>query len=488
MTWVLVLIPLLMGGVSFVIRSDSSRRALLVATAAVHLGLTSSLWTYGVENAEGGWLEVDSLGLLFLSLTSILFLAASIGTVEYLAEIARSEREEEGDHRLPESVFTACLLLFLATMTFVCLARHFGWIWIGVEATTLATAPLIIFHRHSRSLEAMWKYLLICSVGIAFALMANFLLAVSAQAVPGGRELSLDWEELLANAALLHRPWLKAAFIFLLIGYGTKMGLAPLHTWLPDAHSEAPSPVSALLSGTLLNCAFLAILRGYAICVAAGEALFAQDLFLVLGVISLVIASIFLLGQTDYKRLLAYSSVEHMGILSLGIGLGKSAIFGSLFHAVNHSLLKGALFLTAGQILLARGTKIATSVRGLFTTQPWAALLWMLGGLAILALPPFGIFFSEWIILREAFLQKQFVLASVTLLLLGIVFFGMAAVMLRMVWGKPGRGVSRRSESIGAVAPPLFLLMGALLVGTVFPEPIREVLTAAARILQGGAP
>ncbi|NCC52843.1 MAG: NADH dehydrogenase FAD-containing subunit, partial [Spartobacteria bacterium] len=301
MTLPLILLPAMAGIAAFFIPAPRWSRRLLLTTAVCHPALLVPFWATGLPAANTDWFQLDGIGLLFLSIISLLFLAATVSATVYLPQQAST-----GGH-MRESTFTGCLLFFLATMSFVCLCRDFGLLWIGVEATTLASAPLIFFHRNNRSLEATWKYLLICSVGIALALMGNLFLTVSAQYALCGREASLWIPHLMEIAPRLNGPWLKAAFVFLLIGYGTKMGLAPMHTWLPDAHSEAPSLVSALLSGALLNCAFLGILRAFALCVATGEAAFAKDLLLVLGLLSLLVAAVFILGQTDYKRMLAYS-------------------------------------------------------------------------------------------------------------------------------------------------------------------------------------
>ena len=293
----------------------------------------------------GDWLALDAAGLLVLSIASLLFAASAVSTA---ATMARAPADDADTRRM--TVLTACLPGFLATMTLVCLSRHAGLLWVAVEATTLVSAPLVGLHRSARSLEATWKYLLVCSVGIAVALLGTYFLAAAASAADG-EHVTLAFPQLIAGARRLDPRWLKAAFILVLVGYGTKMGLVPFHTWLPDAHSEAPSAVSALLSGALLNCAFLGVLRFTGICEAAGLGPFARDTLVQIGLLTMVVASALLLGQADYKRLLAWSSVEHMGILAVGIGLGGSGAWGSLFHAANHSLVKAALFLTAGNIL-----------------------------------------------------------------------------------------------------------------------------------------
>ena len=402
----LLLVPAVAGILAFLLRSDRARRALLVGTAVTHLALVVAAWLVVPDAELSPWLRLDAVGALFLLVTSGLFAATAVYAVGYLAReerVFRPDIEEEGSlfSNAPEAVFTGCLLLFLATMTLVTVSHHLVVLWVAVEATTLASAPLIFFHRHHRSLEATWKYLLICSVGIAVALLGNFFLALSASFGPTGSG-SMVLSQLIAGAPLLHERWLKAAFILLLVGYGTKMGLAPLHTWLPDAHAEAPSVVSALLSGALLNCAFLGILRAQQVVSAAGLGAFAAELLTDLGLLSMATAAVFIVAQPDFKRLLAYSSVEHMGILAVGVGVGGCATFGALLHAVNHSLAKGMLFLLAGNILAAFRSKSTTQVRGVGTALPFTAALWVAGLLAITGVPPFGPFVSELLILKGA--------------------------------------------------------------------------------------
>ncbi len=367
-------------------------------------------------------------------------------------------------------------------MTLVTLSQHVGLLWVAVEATTLASAPLIYFHRHHRSLEATWKYLLICSVGIALALLGNFFLAVAAS-TPGGEPIPMVFGDLMTHAAQLHAPWLKAAFLFILIGYGTKMGLAPLHTWLPDAHSESPSVISALLSGALLNCAFLGIIRTQQVCAAAGLGDFSRELLVGFGLISMAVAAVFIVGQSDYKRMLAYSSVEHMGILSLGIGLGGAGVFGALLHAINHSLTKAMLFLVAGNILGAFRTKSTIEVRGVLHALPASGVVWLAGLFAITGTPPFGPFLSEFTILKASLDQGRTVVAVVYLVLLAVIFIGMATAALRMAQGEAIREPQR--EPLIAILPPALLGAGVLLLGLYIPPAINDLLHETARALGG---
>ena len=271
------------------------------------------------------------------------------------------------------------------------------------------------------------------------------------------------------------------------------MGLAPLHTWLPDAHSEAPSVVSALLSGALLNCAFLTILRTHALLTAADLAAFSSDLLVFFGLLSMGVAAVFILGQTDFKRMLAYSSVEHMGILSLGIGVGGAATFGALLHTVNHSLTKAMLFLAAGNILALYRTKSTTHVRGLLRTLPATGILWLVGFLAIVGSPPFGPFISELTILKGIFDAGRWFAGFAYLLALAVVFIGMATIFLRMAYGDPpellapssaGRSNSGQwQESFWSIAPGVTLGLCVFVMGIYVPPPLTDLLHKAATVL-----
>jgi hydrogenase-4 component F len=449
----------------------------LVIAAIGHTALTVATLVSPPAPTAEGWLSLDAPGLLFLSLASLLFLAASAYCIAYL------RREEQRPNHESERVFIGCLLFFLASLTLATASQHLGLLWVAIEATTLTSAPLIYFHRDARSLEATWKYLLTCSVGIALALMGTFFLALAAT---GAGDVPLVLDDLVAHGGMLHVQWVKAAFLFLLVGYGTKTGLAPLHTWLPDAHSEAPSPVSALLSGALLNCAFLGILRGLQVCTAAGLGDFARGLILGFGVLSMLMAAIFLLRPVDFKRVLAYSSVEHMGILCVGVGLGSTGTAAAMFHAVNHSLTKGMLFLIAGNIVAAYGTKSVGQVRGLLRTLPVSGALWMTGFFAISGSPPFGSFFSELSILRAAIQQDRGFIAVAYLVLLGLAFVGMAGAFVRMAQG-PSDAPPRVKEGPWGLVPAALLGVGVLLLGLYVPASLSEAFAVAARAL-GGSP
>jgi hydrogenase-4 component F len=476
----LVLLPALAGAVALAVQKLRWSLAVMFAAALLHCGTTAALWLLPRE--AGSWLvelppylSVDVAGLLFLSLTSLLFLVSALSTIPYL-------RGHGHDPSVSPQRLVACLLWFLAAMTLVTVTQHLAIMWAAIEATTLASAPLIYFHRRKAALEAAWKYLLICSVGIALALLGTFFMGMAASGVAGSApELALS--SLVKVAPSMSHHYLKAAFVLVLVGYGTKMGLAPLHTWLPDAHSQAPSPVSALLSGALLNCAFLGILRFYQVCLAAGDAAFARELLLLLGFASLALAAGLMLGQRDYKRLFAYSSVENMGVIAIGIGIGGAATYGALLHAVNHSLVKAGLFLLAGNVLRSYGTTEANAVRGVLGRLPATGLLLVVGFLAVGGTPPFGPFMTEFMIFTNA-MHSSPALAVLFVSLLGVAFLAMAGVLMPMLQG-PSPEAPPPRESRLATVQPLALCAGVLCLGLYVPPHLGELLHRAAALIGG---
>ena len=497
MTLALLLIVPLLAGLFMFLPGSWPRRGLLVLTALAHLALSSltlrALLAGEKPVSPSGLLQPDMLGAVFLMLASVLFTAASFYAVGYLREedkkhVKRDIQKGQLFTNAPETRFLSCLCFFVAAMTLVTTTANLGALWVGIELTTLASAPLIYFHRHQSSMEATWKYLMICSVGIALALLGNILMSVAFHNVPAASEgmdqLSAFMEKARAIQGTDRVLWLKAAFIFLLVGYGTKMGLAPLHTWLPDAHSQAPSMVSGMLSGALLNCALLGILRGHQIMRAASLGDFSGDLLVFFGLLSMVTAAVFIVGQGHYKRLLAYSSVEHMGILALAFGVGGGALFGGMLHAVCHSLTKCMLFLVAGNILTRYHTLSSYDVRGLRQDMPLSGALWTAGFLAIVGSPPFGLFVSEFTILKGIFAHGGLVVALVYLSALAVIFVGMSIPVLRMVQGTPPHDVPMDyRESLFSVLPPAALCLMVLALGLAVPDWLVETLNRAAALL-----
>ena len=296
--------------------------------------------------------------------------------------------------------------------------------------------------------------------------------------------MSLQLDRLLAEGPNLARPWVHAGFVFLLVGFGTKMGLAPLHAWKPDAYGEAPGMVGALLAGGLTSVAFLAILRGVQIMGAAGDLTLARQALVGLGLLSLLLAAVFMVRQRDIKRMLAYSSVEHMGILALGVGIGGLATFGALLHLVNNALTKGCLFLSAGNIHRAFASKNLSEVRGAMAALPLSGGLFLAGFLAITGSPPFGPFISEFTILRGIFGGGHLAVGGLFLALLAVVFIGMGATVLSVTQGESSDPSVHYRDRFLLVAPPLTFLLAVLLLGLYLPPPLKELLESAAALLE----
>ena len=475
MAFALILFPMLMAGAALIVLSNRWRPWLLPVTGVAHLILTGiAVIRPPYPATTSSWLALDPPGRLVLLSISVLFCCCAFYTVGYLRY--RSER--------PNRVFCACMLAFLGAMTLVAWSQHLGLIWVAMEATSLSAAPLIYFNNSTRSIEATWKYMLIGSIGIALALLGSFFLAYATLRV--GHPIPLTFGRILAHAPQLSKVWLHTGFVLLLIGYGTKMGLAPMHTWKPDAYGEAPGVVGALFAGGITNCAFLAILRVYHVCLAAGERAYTAPLLIFIGLLSMGVAGVFLVGQRDFKRMLAYSSVEHMGILSLGLGVGGLAVFGVMLHMVNNTAAKGVLFLSSGNIHRAYGSKTTDTVHGAMRRLPLSGTLLLAGFLALAGSPPFGPFISEFTIVNAAFHGGRFVTGGLFLAFLLLIFIGMGATVLLVVQGRVPSTAKTTAYRDGWLTglPPLILMALVLMLGVYFPAPLRTMLHDAASFLQ----
>lgn len=478
MAYLLVLIPLLMAALAFAVPSNRWRPWLLPAGALAQLVVVIiAIFRPSDRRSVSGlsdWLLLDPLGRLILGFVTVLFFLCALYAPGYLAL-----RTDRSNRLLCTSLFGS-----LAMMTLVALSHHLGLMWVAMEATTLVSATSIYFNHNARSLEATWKYLLIGSVGIALALFGSFFLAYAS--LKSGLESTLLFDQLIQDAPKLSPQWLHAAFVLLFIGYGTKMGLAPMHTWKPDAYGEAPGIVGTLLAGGVTSCAFLAILRVYQICRAGTEAEFAREIMIFIGLLSMVVAAVFMARQKDFKRLLAYSSIEHMGILVLGLGIGGVAIYGALLHLINNGLTKGVLFLSAGNIHRAYGSKVTDNVHGAIQRLPLSGTLFLAGFLAITGSPPFGPFVSEFTIVNAAIGSGQFVVSGLFLLLMGVVFVGMGATVLTVVQGDaPAQHTSNGFRDRFSTGAPILLFMAlVLLLGLYIPTPLESLLRDAAAFVE----
>lgn len=439
-----------------------TRRAAVLAWA--HLALATvvavpRLLAGGAPEPDGVC-RLDSLAAWFLLLTLIVVAAALTHAVGFF------DRELAGPHPpTPRAVrqyygFTA---LFCASMCLVCCADNLGLLWISIEATTVCSAPLVYYHRSRTSLEATWKYLIICSVGIAFAFFGTALLFAASQQVGALPEGSLSVAVLADHAALLPVRLLRLGFLFVLLGYGTKAGLYPLHTWLPDAHSEAPAPASAMLSGALLNCALIGLWRAASILQAAGQQRFVAMTLLPLALATVVAASLMLLRQHDLKRMLAYSSMENVGIMATAIALFDGQ--GLALQALCHSLAKVALFLLAGNVLQDYGTKALDRVRGLAQRRPREALLLALAVAAVAGTPLFGNFLAEWHILSQAADTGHTLVVVVLSLALAVAFVALAIHLAGLLLGEPPADLDPPAHDASRWLVPTALLAGLVALG-----------------------
>lgn len=475
MPWLLILLPIILLFISLYIRDNVVRTYILPIAGTSHLAsLLLTLWFWH-QPLIVNWLNIDALGSWILIIISTLFFLLSFYAKAYLC------LHQKNDNR----IFIISFLIFLSLASLLAQAQHPGLIWITMEAITLATAPLIYFHHNRRSIEAIWKYLILSSVGITLAMLGTLFLAYSAniENIKG----PLFFNTLINNAKLLSKIWLKTGFILSLVGYGTKIGLAPLHTWKPDVYGESPGVVSALLSGCLTTCAFLALLRIFAILVAANEGHFARQLMLSLGLFSMLWAMIFIIKQTDIKRMLAYSSVEHMGIIAVGIGFGGQAIIFALFHMAANALIKSVLFMSASNIIRCFANNKLSYINGAIRRTPISAWLFFIGFLAIAGIPPFTIFISEFNISIIAICKTHIIIWSLFLILLCGIFLAMSSTVIKIIFGKPkvNRVRNNHKDTIALTAPIIVTLFLSVIFGIWLPKSLVKMLQCAACLVDG---
>ncbi len=419
-------------------------------------------------------LRVDSLSALMVAMITFLTAVAGLYAVGY------GRAEFDDTHLSRARLFFSLFHLFVFTMLLAVTTDNLGVMWVAIEGTTLATVFLVNLRGSRTSLEAAYKYLILSSVGIALAFIGTAMVYYAGVARAG--EVAVNWSALSA-AASLNPEVMRLAFVFIVVGYGTKAGLAPMHTWLPDAHSEAPAPISALMSGVLLNVGLYAVLRFKALVDLNVGPKFTGDLLLAMGLLSLAVAAAFLVRPRNYKRMLAYSSVEHMGIICLGLGFGGYwGTFGALFHAVNHALSKSLLFILSGNILLKYHSAEIDDVRGLLHAAPWTGALFLAGMFALVGLPPFAPFVSEFIIFRAGFESHPGV-AALGVILLVIVFGGMLANVNRMLYGAPPAGLPHGDRLRLWLAPLTANFALLLVLGLTLPPPMGAALKQVLRVL-----
>ncbi len=452
----------------------------IVSVVSVFLELVASLILLFSVAANGDYVftryfAVDSFGSILLVIVALIGFTASWYSTSYL-QVEVSKKIIGFENIWSYFVF---LHLFLLAMFFAIITTSPIFMWISIEATTLSTAFLISFYNKPSAVEAAWKYLIINSVGLLLGFFGT-LLFISSITKTGGHTL-VYWQSLLTNAPNFDPMVAKIAFIFVLVGYGTKIGLAPMHTWLPDAHSKAPVPVSSLLSGVLLNIAFYAVLRFKSVTDASIGPSFSQQLLIFFGILSIVIAALIMYVQKNYKRLLAYSSIEHMGVIALGFGFGGAGALAAILHIIYHSLAKSILFLSAGNIFLKYSTTKINKIRGVLSVLPISGTFFLIGFLAITGVPPFGIFLTEFIILSSG-IQNHLGVTIVALMALALVFVGFLRHVSSMFFGKADENIIH-GEMGNRIIAPIVLLVILLTVASVYiPTAIQLLVQSASQL------
>lgn len=432
--------------------------------------------TAGPLLAFGDWLMIDPLAAVFVGLISVVGCLTGLYSIGYIRhDVAHGELTPA-----KQKIYYGFFSLFLFTMLLVVTANNIVMMWVGIEATTLGSAFLVGIYGKSTSLEAAWKYLVICSVGVAFGLYGTVLTFANASAGSMDPHQAVLWTSVVAHASALDPTLVKIAFVFVLIGFGTKAGIFPMHAWLPDAHSEAPSPVSGLLSGVLLKCGLFVIIRYYMITAGAVGPAFPQMLFLLLGILSVGVASLLFFMQNDLKRKLAYSSVENVGLILLGLGFGGPLGVGAaLLHTINHSLAKALLFCGSGNILMKYGTRDLNSIKGVLRAAPLTGVLMMMGAIALAGFPPFNVFVSEFMTINAGLGAGYYWIVAACALLLTVAAAGFVQIIAGSVLGKKPDTMPAGDVGWGPLLPMVALVALIMVMGVAVPRPLTDLLRSA---------
>jgi hydrogenase-4 component F len=482
---VLLLAPILGGLVAWGRRGTVAERVAqlsFVLAAVAGLALAGIVLVDGPLVAFGGIVVLDALGAYLLAVIIAVAALALGASPRYIRhEIASGVLRQRDEGR-----YYALFLGFVASLLAVPLLDNLGLLWVAIEATTIVSALLVGITRTPEAIEAAWKYLVLGTVGVGFALLATILAYASSVSVLGESSDALNWTRLVSIAPSLDPNLMRLAFVFALAGYGTKAGLVPFHTWLPDAHSQAPSPISALLSGASLAAALYALSRFHLVAMGALGPDFSSTLLVVFGLLSLAVALPFMVAQEDLKRLLAYSSIEHMGLLTLGIGFGGPiALLGVTLHLGLHALLKASLFLAAGELVQQYGTRRLSRMRGALRDAPGAAGALGVGIILLGGLPPSGIFVTEFAIVVGGVLRGYALASALAALLLALSFVALAFHGAHILWGKPVPGITfHRPGRTAGVLLGLPLAIVAV-VGLWMPGLVQDLLAAVGAVLGG---
>ena len=482
--WLLPVVPAVTALCMLAFRERRILSAIDIGGSAILAGLV--LLLARAVAARGpcalGVFRADALGLVFLLLLATLTLTVSIYTVGWLRDAVATGAMKVDSLRY----YFALVHGFVATMVVTILADNLGVLWIAMEGTTITSAVLVGFHGHRYGLEAAWKYIIVTTIGISFGLFGTVLIYAAAATHVGSGASAMSWSSIMKIAPQLDSGIVQIGFIFAMVGYGTKAGLAPMHLWLPDAHSQAPTPVSALLSGVLIKCALLGIIRFQTIAAAAcGTAMPAQVL-MVFGLTSIVVATPFILAQHDLKRLLGYHSVEHIGIVTLALGFGGPiGTYGALLHVVNHGVTKALVFFAAGTAIARFGTRDMRAIRGMFAVAPVGATLLMLAALSLAGTPPFSIFVSELTVLRAGLGLDHWVASAIFLTMVVVIFAGILHHVGAMTFGRPAAAASREAEAWSPLLAMALLAAIMILLGLTIPPAFDGLLRRATGVVLG---
>jgi len=482
----LLLIPVLTALFCIIARTEKQIEAigLIGSTATLIVGLTLviEVFRHGTLTSWENMLFADAFSAYLILIISLVGFVISVYSMGYMNHEIKHDVIDLKRLKIYYVFFHLCIF----SMLLVGVVNNLG-LWIAIEMTTLFSAPLIVVYTRKSSLEAVWKYLVICSVGITLALFGTILTYYAAVQVLGEDAGALNWVSLVSAANQFDPTLMKIAFVFIIVGYGTKAGLAPMHTWLPDAYSEAPAPGTALLSGVLINCSMYSIIRFHTITSASVGPGFSSDLLIMFGLLSLGIAAPFIIMQSDYKRLFAYSSVEHMGIVALGFGFGGVlGTFGALLHMFNHAVTKSFMFFVAGNIRQKYGTKKIDQVSGLVKSMPYTGPMLVLGGLAITGSPPFSIFISEVTILTAGLMQGQIIPTAFAIMFMIIIFAGFFNHTNRMALSTPPEGITVGDTSRWSLGAMIILMVFIVVLGVYIPPQLYEMIMKVVDVVNAG--
>ena len=489
MVVILMTVPLAASVLMAALPSKSVPRAAFEAVHLCSLAAVLVLSLYLVAqvaisgsaiDALGLWFHLDALGCVFVALIGVIGFLTGFYAVPYI------RHDVEIGHMGPGQVkqFYAFFSLFVFTMLVVALSNNIIMMWVGIEATTLSTVFLVGAYNSKLCLEAAWKYVIVCTAGVAFGLYGTVVVYANAADVMADAHQAAFWTSLLPYASQFDVMLMQIAFVFAAIGFGTKAGLFPMHTWLPDAHSEAPSPVSGLLSGVLLKCAMLIIIRFYILAVQALGSAFPQTVMLILGICSVCVAALAVFSQDDLKRKLAYHSCENVGIVALCLGFGGPlGVAAALLHCITHGLTKALLFCISGNVLMKYGTRDLTKITGILKVAPATGVIMAIGFFALAGFPPFAMFVSEVMAMVSGVVGNYLPVVVIFAIALTIVIAACAHVVTGAVMGTPPEGMKRGDVGWMALAPEVVLCAALLWFGVAMPQPVLNGIESATAIV-----